>query len=94
VLLHIPAAEALARDWAAARGIPHGPVPDDLAGVDAVAALPGPVPARVCQLRLELFRPDFLVLPRGPGGGRVGVLCVRTITHVITGTCATGAPLP
>jgi hypothetical protein len=49
-VLHTPTAEALARDWAAARGIPHGPAPGDLAGVDVVAALPGPVPARVYQL--------------------------------------------
>ena len=39
------AAKALARDWVTARGIAHRPTPDDLAGVDLVAALPGAVPA-------------------------------------------------
>jgi hypothetical protein len=59
-VLHIPESEALAGEWATARGLPHGPAPDDLAGVDVVAALPGPVPGRVYLNRLKLGSPDDL----------------------------------
>jgi hypothetical protein len=84
-VLNTPAAEALASGWAAARGLPHGPAPHDLYGVDAVAALPGPVPALVYQLGLELMRPDHLVMRRGPDGhSHVGILCVRNVTYAIT----------
>jgi hypothetical protein len=89
-VLHLPESEAPAREWATARGLPHGPAPDDPAGMDAVAALPGPVPGHVYLNRMELLRPDHLVLRRGPGGGRLGVLCVGNVTYAITGSVRDG----
>jgi hypothetical protein len=90
-VLHLPAAEALASDWALTHGLPIGAAADDLAGVDVVAALPGPVPARAHQNRLEVVRPDHLVVRRGPDGrSRTGIVCIGNVTHAITGTVCAG----